>query len=1418
MNLFKQLNCIICYKMGIDITGLEFILNSLKYVKSFNNLLTLGRQEIHLDFKNIVKLCNQYFIDIPETVVEQYCEKLFKYFGFKNVDSIDNSDYEKATIIHDMNKPYNSPTKYNFIFDGGCIEHIFNIPQVLENIINMLEVNGIFCSVTVNNNFSGHGFYQFSPEIFSRVFIEKYGMKIEEIYLAKVNSSKINWVNVKNTISQRNEYKFNDNEQVYILTIAKKISNTRQSLLSNFPQQYNYEEFDWKTQNNSNKIANDKRVLFISAFKDLGRSEWNHYKRTTEQYIEYFGNLLKCNLNLICFCEEPISKILNDKYNFNKTYSYDKDDTFYKYLDIDTEIINSNDFNKLIEHRKNHPECFSPEYNIVNHNKVLFIQRAKKMFPSYSHYVWIDFGYLRNSNQSIIEINENNLPTKIKYSSMFIPKLSEIPNPIESCCLAPEIIQGSMFIVPSSLVDWYAEKYTKMIEYYQSLNIVDDDQGLVLQIYKQNPEYFELYVTKEWFTLLYTLDNAKNTNAKLINNNTKLINNNINPNNIKKNKIKIGFHTNQLCERGTEIALYDYAYYNQEFYNNKSIIFYQKNNKDNKQDLIQKFEKQFKCYAYETFDEVNQIIERENIQYLYSIISGELSSSKLTPKCKNLLHAVFNVQPHGDKYATVSEYLSKKNNNQVDYVPHMINIPKVNGDFRHKYNIPTGAIVLGRYGGLEQFNIVQVYQAIKDIVNIDQNIYFLFANTRVFYEHPQIIYTDKIIDINEKVKFINTCDAMIHARLDGETFGLAVGEFSILNKPVITCVSPIDNSHIEILGDKGIYYNSYESVFNIFKNIRQIIKSKSDWNAYRQFKPENVMKKFMKTFDIPLNNSIKILYIGFWPDHKIESDHIYLNALKGNNYIIEKSDVISEQILSKYDVIICGSFLHNPQDVFILSKYYDKVIYNVTEPVEFNNKAMYQVYSKNLINLTVGCVKENETHIKYPHYMDWGLSIDKMLEANNLVSQITFEQVINKKFCCLINRHDMGKTRTDIYHKLKLLGQIDCPGNLFNNYPNEQFERIGRTNFQKEYLFSICPENFMTKNPGYVTEKLFMGCLAGTIPIYYGDLDPIDKSIFNMGRVLLFDPTSESSICNLYYKILELMTNPTKLYEFYTQPIFNSSAIQTYGLILENFKLRINNFINGKPYNQSLLTGKSYELNTINHANKINGIDHIVWINLDRSPDRRVNMEKILGQINIPNTRISAVDGTKEDISVYNYLQRPLTNYEKACVLSHIKAYSYLKNISGNYFLVLEDDINLINLKYFNLDLDKIIKQSPKFDILMIQKIHHNQLEKKYEKWNPDIYSTAAYVISKKGLEKLLKQADYIESTNKFNIYQPLSVADYFLYRDLETWVYKYNFLSTDDESSIIHPDHLSIHKNSSLVQLTAIFNDLVFNDLVFNV
>ena len=83
--------------------------------------------------------------------------------------------------------------------------------------------------------------------------------------------------------------------------------------------------------------------------------------------------------------------------------------------------------------------------------------------------------------------------------------------------------------------------------------------------------------------------------------------------------MKIAFHSNQLGIRGTEIALYDYAYYNRELLNNESVII-----SDANSDLaaLDKFTNEFDVFLYKDFSEVHQYIQQQNIDALYYIKAG----------------------------------------------------------------------------------------------------------------------------------------------------------------------------------------------------------------------------------------------------------------------------------------------------------------------------------------------------------------------------------------------------------------------------------------------------------------------------------------------------------------------------------------------------------------------------------------------------------------------------------------------------------------------------------------------------------------------------------------------------------------------------------------------------------------------------
>jgi hypothetical protein len=324
--------------------------------------------------------------------------------------------------------------------------------------------------------------------------------------------------------------------------------------------------------------------------------------------------------------------------------------------------------------------------------------------------------------------------------------------------------------------------------------------------------------------------------------------------------MNVAFFVRHFTERGTEVAIYDYAKYNEELLGNHSYIvhFSEKVQQTHGFPTIRhsypKFQSRFTILEINDIADMKTIIQKYNIRVFYTLTYGGLNdvyqfeNNSIWGNCKTIKHCVFDTTgPEGDFYISISHKLNEKNNTHIPVVPHMVHLPDTGSDnLRELYGIPDNAIVFGRYGGNGMFDIPAAREAIIEHVQSDPNVYFLFMNTAIFYVHSRIIYLPVNLDLEYKSEFIQTCDAMIHVSGAGETFGLAIAEFSIKNRPVITC--PCGNmEHVSILQEKGIYYTSKESLLAIFRNIRTIISSRSDWNAYRAFSPENVMAHFYNT-------------------------------------------------------------------------------------------------------------------------------------------------------------------------------------------------------------------------------------------------------------------------------------------------------------------------------------------------------------------------------------------------------------------------------------------------------------------------------------------------------------------------------------------------------------------------------------------
>lgn len=314
----------------------------------------------------------------------------------------------------------------------------------------------------------------------------------------------------------------------------------------------------------------------------------------------------------------------------------------------------------------------------------------------------------------------------------------------------------------------------------------------------------------------------------------------------------VAFLSNKLTLRGTEIAMYDYAEYNELLLGNKSIIITRnyhsiKNEYDVNSDAYLKFEKRFTVENYATQSDIDEIVVRHKVTHLYIIKAGGWDHLVST-KCINLIHCVFSTtQPHGDVYSTISSEVNRLCNTKFPVVPHMIRNFDTMKDLRQELGISPDAIVFGRYGGIESFDIKFVHKAIENIVKTRSDIFFIFMNTSRFFEHPQIIYLNGSSNMEYKREFINTSDALLHARSGGETFGLTCGEFAFEKKPVITYGLSRERNHINILGEKSVLYKDYESLWTILSEFTKT-KYNMESNNYLDYSPVKVMNIFNQVY------------------------------------------------------------------------------------------------------------------------------------------------------------------------------------------------------------------------------------------------------------------------------------------------------------------------------------------------------------------------------------------------------------------------------------------------------------------------------------------------------------------------------------------------------------------------------------------
>jgi len=249
--------------MGIDIETARFLLARRREGASFEHCATLGRQHYFLGSKETAGLLREFGLglkDFPRRfspTYPPYSEPFWDMLGVKKLVTIDASGFEGATHVQDMNQavPTGWHESYDVVCDVGTLEHVFNFPVAIRNCMEMVKRGGyLFLQSPANNHF-GHGFYQFSPELFFRVLSPPNGFQIQHC-VAVEYGLRARWFAVTDPESIRARVTLINSNRVILLVWAKRTEIV--PVLQQIPQQSDYAAAWSETAGSSPRTPNVK--------------------------------------------------------------------------------------------------------------------------------------------------------------------------------------------------------------------------------------------------------------------------------------------------------------------------------------------------------------------------------------------------------------------------------------------------------------------------------------------------------------------------------------------------------------------------------------------------------------------------------------------------------------------------------------------------------------------------------------------------------------------------------------------------------------------------------------------------------------------------------------------------------------------------------------------------------------------------------------------------------------------------------------------------------------------------------------------------------------------------------------------------------------------------------------------------------
>ncbi len=273
--------------MGVLGPDVSFLLTARALGVSFERTLTIGRQELHADALDLRAAYAECGLDLPAERAreiasgpDRFADGLFRDLGAEKLDSVDASGYEGSTLVHDLNLPLPAELhqSYSAVFDGGSLEHVFDVVQGLRNCLSAVEVGGHFVSVSPANGYFGHGFYQFSPELFQGTLSEPNGFSLVST-LVRTTRPLGRWYEVEDPANAGARVTMTSRWPVQLYVVGKRVRAT--DVLAEAPHQAHYvAEWAKPAAGHASRRAGLKSLVPTTVRRALRTFTWRHPRRS----------------------------------------------------------------------------------------------------------------------------------------------------------------------------------------------------------------------------------------------------------------------------------------------------------------------------------------------------------------------------------------------------------------------------------------------------------------------------------------------------------------------------------------------------------------------------------------------------------------------------------------------------------------------------------------------------------------------------------------------------------------------------------------------------------------------------------------------------------------------------------------------------------------------------------------------------------------------------------------------------------------------------------------------------------------------------------------------------------------------------------------------------------------------------------